>query len=123
MVKFTRDPSSPVSIRRVERGSIRVADEKITDNIVLTHEAILRDWFPADIESLTEEDLDKILQLEPDMVIIGTGWTPRRPPNEFLFALARRGIGLETMDTSAACRTFNILLAEDRRVVALLVLD
>ncbi len=122
-LKFTRDQASAVSIRQVERGAIYIGDERITDSIVLTHDKLIRDWFPADMEAMTEQDLGQILSLEPEIVILGTGTTPRRPPTEFLYALARRGVGLETMDTGAACRTFNILLAEGRRIVALLLLD
>ena len=122
-MKFTRDQVSEVSIRNVERGSIRIGDGLITDNIVVTQEALISDWFPDDLEAMSEQDLERILSLDPEIVILGTGWSPRRPPNEFVYALARRGIGLEVMDTSAACRTFNILLAEGRRIVAVLLLS
>jgi len=84
---------------------------------------MLADWVPPDTESLSAEHVEKLIQFEPEIVIIGSGWTQRRPPNEFVFGLARRGVGLEIMDTGAACRTFNILLAEGRRIVALLTLD
>jgi uncharacterized protein len=57
------------------------------------------------------------------MLILGTGWRQCLPPRDLMFGLARRGIGLEMMDTPAACRTFNILIAEGRRPAAILLLD
>ena len=55
--------------------------------------------------------------------MIGAGWSPALPPRELTFAMARLGIGFEVMDTPAACRTFNILVAEGRRPAAVLVID
>ena len=63
-----------------------------------------------------------LLERKPDVIIVGTGWTQVLPPRELVFALAKAGVGLEVMDTPAACRTFNILVAEDRRPGALLYL-
>ena len=122
-MKFTRDQVAPVTIREVERGSIRVGDERVTHSVVLTQEKMVVDWVPPDTESLSLEHVERLIRFEPEIVIVGSGWAQRRPPNEFVFALARQGIGLEVMDTGAACRTFNILLAEGRRIVAFLTLD
>lgn len=121
-MKFTRDNVSPVSIRQAGTDSILIGDQRITQSVVLTHERIIRDWSPPQIDSLSEDEIEKIMELQPEIVILGGGSVQRRPPNEFIYALARRGIGLEIMDTGAACRTFNILLAESRRLVALLTL-
>ncbi len=121
-MKFTRDNVSPVSIRQIGTDSILIGDVRITQSVVLTHEQIIRDWSPPQIDSLSEDEIEKIMELQPEIVILGGGSVQRRPPNEFIYALARRGIGLEIMDTGAACRTFNILLAEGRRLVALLTL-
>ncbi len=122
-MKFTRDPVPAISIRQIEPDSIRIGDERVTASIVLTPTAMIRDWFPANIESLSAADLDTILALEPDIVVIGSGRQMRRQANDAIFTLARQGIGLEMMDTAAACRTFNILVAEGRAVVALLSMD
>lgn len=83
----------------------------------------MRDWVMPDIGQLSSSHAASIIEFEPEIVLLGTGWQPQQPPNDFLFALARAGVGLEAMETGAACRTFNILLAEDRRLVALLKLD
>ena len=75
-----------------------------------------------DVAALQEQDLDELLLKGPEIVILGTGWKTQRPPRELVFAMARRGIGFECMDTPAACRTFNILLSEGRDVAAILII-
>jgi uncharacterized protein len=75
------------------------------------------------VASLREEDLSELLAKQPAIVIFGTGWQTVLPPRELVFATARRGIGFETMDTPAACRTFNILISEGRDVAAVLVIQ
>ncbi|MGH8224361.1 MAG: Mth938-like domain-containing protein [Woeseiaceae bacterium] len=119
-MQFTRERLSEVTIRHVEPGSIRVGDESYDTDVALTVDGVIRDFPLGRIDALTEQDLAGLLAGDPELLIIGTGWTPARPARELVFALARRGIGLETMDTPAACRTFNILVAEGRRAVAAL---
>lgn len=122
-MQFTRDNTTDLTIRRVERGSLQIGDETITGNVALTAEKIIRDWPATRIEDLSTERLATVLAEEPELIVLGTGWEPKFPPRELMFALARRGVGLETMDTPAACRTFNILVAEGRRPAAVLLLD
>ncbi len=105
---------------RIEPGSIRIGDEVISSDVILTPDEVIQEAFPADIAAILEDDIAAALNTEPEILILGTGWTPTLPPSGLLFALARRGIGLETMDTPAACRTFNILVNEGRRPTAIL---
>ncbi len=120
-MKFTRHPISNVTIRRVEPGAIKVGDELVRDNIALTTDEIIHDWQASVIEELTEDDIEPLLASEPELILLGTGPLSIFPPRELVFSLARRGIGLEAMDTAAACRTFNILISEGRRVAAVLI--
>ena len=122
-MKLTRDEVAAVTIRQVGSDYIRVGDDRISDNVVVKYDAVVRDWFPSDIEALSATDVQRILGWQPEIVILGTGRRLKRPPNEVVFTLARNQVGVEIMDTRAACRTFNILLAEGRRVVALLQLE
>lgn len=122
-MKFTRDQQAAVTIRNIDRGTIRVGNESCTGRIVLTQDAIVRDWVIPDIDQLSSSHAERIVKFAPEIVLLGTGWRPQQPPNEFLFTLARAGVGLEAMETGAACRTFNILVAEGRQLVALLQLD
>ena len=70
--------------------------------------------------NLTLDDLAPIFEFEPTIVLLGTGTERALPDVELMGALGARGVGLEIMTTSAACRTFNVLLQEERRVVAAL---
>ena len=120
-LKFTRHQISNVTIRHVEPGAIRVGDKVVRDNIALTADEIIQEWQASVIEELTEDDFEPLLTAEPELILLGTGSLSVFPPRELVFSLARRGIGLETMDTAAACRTFNILISEGRRVAAVLI--
>lgn len=122
-MKFHRDDVTSITIRRVERGQLHVGDELITGSVVLTADEIVRDWSPPAPTNWRADDIDRLVDLEPELVVVGTGWSQIFPPRELVFAMARRGIGIEFMDTPAAARTFNILVAEGRRPVALLLLD
>jgi len=120
-VKFTKDQISNITIRHIESGTINIGGELVCDNIALTTNEIIRNWQACVIEELTEQDLGPLFVSEPELVLLGTGSQLIFPPRELFFALARRGIGLEAMDTAAACRTFNILASEGRRVAAVLI--
>lgn len=122
-MKFTRDDTTSLTIRGIEPGAIRVGEETLTQSFAMTAEKIIESWTATDITTLSPADLDPLLAENPEMIVLGTGKTQRFPPKELIFSLARRGIGLEAMDTAAACRTFNILVGEGRRPAAVLLLD
>ena len=119
-MKFTRDERTAHSIRHVEPGAIRIGEEIIRENVVLTPDQILRGLPLYDFDSLSLPDLEQLLEPPPEMLILGTGWRNVLPPRELTFALGRRGIAMECMGTPAACRTFNILISEGRRPTAIL---
>jgi len=121
-VNFARDQISAITVRQVEPGAIKIGDETISENVVLFRNAIQHGISIDNVAALQEQDLDDLLSQQPEIVIFGTGWKSQRPPRELVFAMARRGIGFETMDTPAACRTFNILISEGRDVAAILII-
>ena len=88
----------------------------------MTAEGVISGWSKVDIESLTPEDLEPLFSAGPEVVVLGTGPAHVLPPRELMFAFARRGVGLEVMDTRAAARTFNVLVGEGRQVAAVLYL-
>ncbi|HLU07813.1 MAG TPA: MTH938/NDUFAF3 family protein [Woeseiaceae bacterium] len=120
-MQFTREQISEITVRQVEPGRIRIGNDVLHKNVMLTAEREVHDWSIDDIGQLDESSLTVILDDAPEMIVVGTGWKPVFPPRELVFALARRGIGFETMDTPAACRTFNILINEGRRAAAALI--
>ena len=79
------------------------------------------DWEVASFAALAEEDFARLAELKPEVVLLGTGARLRFPHPRLSAPLARAGIGLEVMDLQAACRTYNILAAEERIVAAALL--
>lgn len=102
-------------------GWIRVGQTEHRANFVLLPDALVEGWAPQGFAALTEADFASLLQYRPEMVLLGTGARQQFVHPRLLQALAAARIGVEAMDTRAACRTFNILVAEDRRVAAALV--
>ena len=84
-------------------------------NIVVLPGQLLPGWTDATFETLTEDDFRKLADLQPEILLLGTGQTLRWPSPSLLQPLMAARIGLEVMDTQAACRTYNILAAEGRK--------
>jgi uncharacterized protein len=103
-------------------GWVRIGATEYRDNLVLTAEAIATGWAPAGFDGLAEADFEQLLAYKPEVVLLGTGRAIRFAHPRVTRALADAHVGLETMDTPAACRTFNILAAEGRSVVAALLM-
>ena len=116
------EKNSGVFIRSFRPGELRVGNDVITEPVILTPEDIVRDWRPPDIAELGAADFAPALELNPEVVLFGTGPTQLFPPIPVVTEIMRTGIGFEVMDTAAACRTFNVLASESRRVVAALLI-
>jgi uncharacterized protein len=101
-------------------GFVLLNGRKITTNVVVMPEQLIEPWPAESFESLAAEHFGPLLQLLPEIVLLGTGPRFRFPQPAITRELSARRIGLEVMDTAAACRTYNILLAEGRSVCAAL---
>jgi len=101
-------------------GYVLVNGERHTRSLLVTPERVLG-WAPGSFAELAEAHFAEIAASRPEVVLLGTGARLRFPAPALAAPLARAGIGLEVMDVPAACRTYNILAAEDRAVVAALV--
>lgn len=97
--------------------------EKIEHSVVIGSGGEKFDWNCKRFEQLTAEHFSLLAETKPELVIFGSGTRLRFPPPAFLRLLMAQRIGLETMDTLAACRTYNILAGEGRRVVAALLIE
>ncbi|WP_153131857.1 Mth938-like domain-containing protein [Dechloromonas hortensis] len=104
-------------------GYVAVNNEKHQKNLILLPESIILEWSTATVSTLTESDMQKLLGLGTEIILLGTGARLRFPAGPLLRPFAPAGIGLEVMDLQAACRTFNILAAEGRKVAAALLFD
>ena len=104
-------------------GWIRVGADEYREGIVLLPDRVITGWAPAGFDALSAHDFARLLESKPEIVLLGTGARQRFPHPRLLRALFDARVGIETMNTHAACRTFNILAAESRRVAAALALE
>ncbi|WP_153147909.1 Mth938-like domain-containing protein [Dechloromonas sp. H13] len=104
-------------------GFVAVNHEKYGKNLILLPESIIPEWSTATPATLDTADMAKLLGLGVEIILLGTGRQLRFPPGALLRPFAPAGIGLEVMDLQAACRTYNILAAEGRKVAAALLFD
>jgi len=99
---------------------VAVNGERHRSSMVLLPDRVL-DWEPESFEALAPEHFAALLELGVEIVLLGTGPKQRFPHPRLTAALSRAGIGVEVMDLQAACRTYNILVAEERKVAAALL--
>lgn len=118
-MKFSQaDPGDGYLIEGYEPGRILIAGNFFVSGLVLTPRRILPAWGPQVAADLTEAHIDALLELDPQVILLGTGVRQIFPAMILMARALTRGIGIEVMDTGAACRTYNILMAEGRQVVA-----
>ena len=103
-------------------GWIMIGRERITHNVVLDSEGQHHPWPCPHFDALAAEHFVQLADAEPELVLFGSGDTIRFPRPALIRPLIEARIGVETMDTQAACRTYNILAGEGRRVLAALLL-
>lgn len=122
-MKFTLDSTSEGAnvIRAYGPGRINVSDRIYTNSLILAPDRLLDDWPAQRFEDLTLENLQTALDMQPEILVIGTGATLQFPEARILASIQSRGIGLEVLDTAAACRTYNVLVSENRKVTAALL--
>jgi len=116
------DFSSALLIHGYDDGEIRVGGQTYQRSVILTHQSVIDDWRPQSKDELEAGDFELIQSLDTEILLLGTGPVLSFPPPALTAPLLEAGIGVEVMDTAAACRTFNVLLSEGRPVVAALLL-
>jgi uncharacterized protein len=122
-MRFTQDSSSATHlIRSYGIGELRVNDIVYRETVIVSSSTVLAAPDIRDMNDLVVQGPSRILALNPELVVLGTGQRQIFPAASFRAQFLSAGIGFEVMDTGAACRTYNVLVAEQRRVVALLML-
>ena len=104
-------------------GSVTVNESEYRQSLVMTASTIHCPWPVSKLEDLTPENLEPIFDSRPIVVLLGTGEQQLFPEPKVFALFGQQGIGLEVMDNGALCRTFNILVAEDRDVTAAIILN
>ena len=126
-----QDPSS-YRIRAYQAGSIDIivpySDDPdaartvtLTQSFIMTPDVLIQDWPPQSPDQLQQDHMQILLELQPEVVLLGTGTRLIFPALRITADLMEAGIGVEVMDPAAACRTYNILMHEGRQVAAALI--
>jgi uncharacterized protein len=122
-MKFTLDARSGVNlIRAYSARELRIGETLVTGSCIVTADTLISDWHPAAAAQMTPGDLEALFALDPQIVLWGASDSAHAPSMSVRAAMAARSVALEAMDLGAACRTFNILVQEERRVAAALFL-
>jgi uncharacterized protein len=122
-MKIALDDASGVNIvTSYEPGRVRIRDRLLTASLIALPDRLYPDWEPGRPEDLSPASLGPIIEQRPEVLILGTGESQVFPDPANFATLMDLGIGFEIMDNGAACRTYNILLAEGRRVALALIL-
>ncbi len=121
-MKFHLSTSTGNTVTGLGAGWVRIGTQEYRTSLVLTPDTVVAEWAPSGFDGLAEADFARLLGHAPEIVLIGTGAAIRFPHPRLTRALTDAQIGFEVMDTAAACRTYNILAAEGRKVVAALII-
>jgi uncharacterized protein len=116
-----QSPGDHLFIQSISEEGIRIANRVCSGPLIVSASQLLTDWPVRGPTDLTSQHLEQILELQPELVLIGTGDRQVFLPPEMLMVFYRQSVGIETMNTQAACRTFNVLVSEGRNVVAALM--
>ena len=116
-----QNPGDHLFVHSVSDEGIGIADRVYSGPLIISARHLLTDWPVHSTQELTSQYLDRILELDPELVLIGTGERQVFLSPENLMIFYRQAVGVEVMTTHAACRTFNVLVSEGRNVVAALM--
>ena len=116
-----QSPGDHLFIQSISKEGIRIANRICSGPLIVSASQLLTDWPVRGPTDLTSQHLEQILELQPELVLIGTGDRQVFLPPEMLMVFYLQSVGIETMNTQAACRTFNVLVSEGRNVVAALM--
>ena len=114
-------PGDYLFVQGLSEQGIKVDGVWHDQALVLSPGSLIADWGPADLADLDDTLLQPVFDLNPEIVLLGTGEQQKFLSGEQLMLFYKRGIGVEVMTTAAACRTYNVLASEERRVVAALM--
>lgn len=110
-------------IRGYVENQVTIGDRAYQSSLIISPKRIIEDWHPRAAVDLTTADFKLMLELDPELVLLGTGARMQFPPQSITQPLIHRSVGLEVMATAAACRTYNVLAHEGRNVVASLIIE
>ena len=104
------------------QGFVEINNQRYTQNLIVMADKLILDWQATDFASLTELHFTALIELKPEVVLLGTGEKHQFLHPKIVQELTENSIPLECMTTAAACRTYNILMSEGRNIAAMLIL-
>lgn len=124
-MKIELDSENPASNKIISYSddSFTLKNKVINSNIVISSDRLIENWSVTSYKILALQHMDEIIEWQPELILLGTGIEAGFQNYELLSYLATKNIGLEIMDTGAACRSYNLLIDEGRNVVACLFLN
>ncbi|MEM9243026.1 MAG: Mth938-like domain-containing protein [Pseudomonadota bacterium] len=118
-IQFNIDPNdSQYTIRSYVPGALKVNEQIYNKSIIISNTMLNDTWSPQCFDAIKPEHLDMLCEASPAIIILGTGEHQRFLKPELMQIILAKGIGLECMTTLAACRTYNVLMSEQRHAVA-----
>jgi len=123
-MKFHQTDTTEINIIKSSASNrVMVNDAVYTSSLIVARNQIIENWQHSPAASLVKTDFDQALALDPELIILGTGQKLIFPDQRMIWEFQSQRMGFEIMDTAAACRTYNILAAEERNVVAALIVE
>ncbi len=123
-MKLQSDPHSGANtITGYGDGYVEINKTPYAHAVVLSSDGAISEWSPQSFDDLEAHHFSQLVDLKPELILIGTGKRQRFPKPELLKALISAKIGFEIMDSQAACRTYNILVGEGRQVLLALIVE
>lgn len=119
-MEIARERAESNVVRAWEPGRVRIGSQWVDGHVIISAERIIEGWDVDAADAIGFDALRPAIDLRPEIILVGTGAEILLPNVELMRQLAAESIGIETMTTPAACRTFNVLLNEQRRVVVAL---
>ncbi len=111
-------PEGYLYVRRVDARHVTLVDRDLACSFLLAPDRVIEDWTVDNAALLDESHVAALLELQPELVVLGTGEHQVFPAAAFMAGFLRKGVGVEVMDNAAAARTYNLLASEGRHVVA-----
>ena len=114
--------TSKYTIKAYETGFVTINNEQYSESLIVTPETLITSWEPDQLEDLNQKHIEALIDMKPEIILLGTGKSLCFPHPSLMSIAMQQGIGFEVMDTGSACRTFNVLAAEDRNVMAAILM-
>jgi len=122
-MKFAQDSQDEgYVITAYDNNAVSINGKPFQQSLIITRDKLNKNWAISSVALLQAEHIDQLLAFSPELIIIGTGDKLIFPAVDVYSGIIQHGIGVDFMDTRAACRTYNILISESRHVVAGLIL-